>query len=304
LFGETLGCVSGNTPAHGEGFLEAFQFGFRGWGIRIVLGPLKFLVPKKKWHEAIVKSHRYADYYIDKALQYRDKFYTGEIDPSVTGNKQSGILLYNIAEKTGARIFLRNQVLQAVMASQDTTSNFIGNIFFLLARHPDIWQKIRKEILLVDGDLDFNRVMGMTYLQKVITEGIVPPPHILAHINPNFVREALRINPIFPTLGRAALRDTILPVGGGPDGLSPIFSPKGTRYDTSFYSLHHIPEIWGLDAEEFKPDRWDTIKPSAYEYVPFGGGMRTCLGQHKGDFGNFLRGRTHDARVSKDRKSR
>jgi len=248
LFGETLGCVSGNTPAHGEGFLEAFQFGFRGWGIRIVLGPLKFLVPKKKWHEAIVKSHRYADYYIDKALQYRDKFYTGEIDPSVTGNKQSGILLYNIAEKTGARIFLRNQVLQAVMASQDTTSNFIGNIFFLLARHPDIWQKIRKEILLVDGDLDFNRVMGMTYLQKVITEGIVPPPHILAHINPSLVLVALRIYLVFLTLGRAALRDTILPVGGGPDGYSPIFAPKGTRFDISFYSLHHLPEIWGPDA--------------------------------------------------------
>jgi hypothetical protein len=50
------------------------------------------------------------------------------------------------------------------MASQDTTSNLIGNVFFLLARHPDIWQKVRKEVLFVDGDLDFNRLMGMTYL--------------------------------------------------------------------------------------------------------------------------------------------
>jgi cytochrome P450 len=69
-----------------------------------------------------------------------------------------------MAEKTGDRAFLRNQVLQAVMASQDTTSNLIGNVFFLLARHPDIWQKVRKEVLFVDGDLDFNRLMGMTYL--------------------------------------------------------------------------------------------------------------------------------------------
>jgi cytochrome P450 len=221
-------------------------------GIRIVLGPLKFLVPKKKWHETIVKSHRYADYYIDKALQYRYKFLAGEIDTSVSGNKQSDILLYNMAEKTG------------VMASQDATSNLIGNVFFLLARHPDIWQKVRKEVLLVDGDLEFNRLMGMTYLQKVITEGIVPPPRVLAHINPNLVRVALRIYPVFSTLGRAALRDTILPVGGGPDGRSPIFALKGTRFDTSFYSLHHLPEIWGPDAEEFNSDRWDTIKPNSW----------------------------------------
>jgi cytochrome P450 len=189
----------------------------------------------------------------------------------------SDTLLYNMAEKTGDRIFLRNQVLQAVMDSQDTTSNLIGNVFFLLARHPDIWQKVRKEVLLVDGDLDFNRLMGMTCLQKVITEGIVPPPHI----NPNLVRVTLQIYPVFPTLGRAALRDTILLVGGGPDGRSPIFAPKGTRFDTSFYSLHHLPEIWVPDAEEFNPDRWDTIQPNAWEYVPFGGGMHICLGQQK-----------------------
>jgi hypothetical protein len=153
-----------------------------------------------------------------------------------------------MAEKTGDRAFLRNQVLQAVMASQDTTSNLIGNVFFLLARHPDIWQKVRKEVLLVDGDLDFNRLMGMTCLQKVITEGIVPPPHILAHINPSLVLVALRIYLVFLTLGRAALRGTILPVGGGPDARSPIFAPKGTRFDIPFYSLHHLPEIWGPDA--------------------------------------------------------
>jgi cytochrome P450 len=192
-----------------------------------------------------------------------------------------------MAEKTGDRIFLRNQVLQAVMVSQDTTSNLIGNVFFLLARHLDIWQKIRKEVLLVDGDLDFNRLMGMTYLQKVITEGIVPPSHILAHINPNLVCVALQIYPVFPTLGRAALRHTILLVGGGLDGRSPIFALKGTRFDTSFYSLNHLPEIWGPDAEEFSPDRWDTIKPNAWEYVPFGGGIHTCLGQQKATLETF-----------------
>jgi hypothetical protein len=89
------------------------------------------------------------------------------------------------------------------------------------------------------------------------------------------------------SLGRSALRDTILPVGGGPDGRSLIFAPKGTRLDTSFYSLHHLPEIWGSDAEEFKPSRWDTIKPNSWKYVPFGGGLHACLGQQKATLENY-----------------
>ena len=82
-------------------------------------------------------------------------------------------------------------------------------------------------------------------------------------------------------MNRVALRDTTLPVGGGPNGDSPIFVPAGTVFDTAFYVLHRLPSIWGSDAGDFNLDRWDTFKPGAWEFVPFGGGMRACVGQQK-----------------------
>ena len=82
-------------------------------------------------------------------------------------------------------------------------------------------------------------------------------------------------------MNRIALNDTTLPTGGGPDGKSPIFVHAGTMFDTAFFVLHRLPSIWGPDAEEFRPDRWATFKPQAWEYVPFGGGPRACAGQHK-----------------------
>jgi len=82
-------------------------------------------------------------------------------------------------------------------------------------------------------------------------------------------------------MNRVALRNTKLPVGGGPDRRSPIYVPAGTMFDTAFYVLHRLPEIWGSDADEFKPDRWDTFKPGQWEFVPFGGGGRMCAGQQK-----------------------
>lgn len=92
---------------------------------------------------------------------------------------------------------------------------------------------------------------------------------------------ALRLHPVFPQMNRVALNDTTLPVGGGSDGSSPIHIPAGTMFDTSWYVLHRLSSIWGPDAEIFKPERWNTFKPGAWEYVPFGGGPRGCVGRTK-----------------------
>ena len=75
-------------------------------------------------------------------------------------------------------------------------------------------------------------------------------------------------------MNRVSLTDTTLPVGGGPDGKSPIYVPKGTMFDTSYYVLHRLHSIWGPSAEIFDPDRWDTFKPGAWEFLPFGAGPR------------------------------
>lgn len=82
-------------------------------------------------------------------------------------------------------------------------------------------------------------------------------------------------------MNRVALRDTILPVGGGSDGRSPIYVSAGTGFDTAYYVLHRLPEIWGPDAGEFKPARWDIFQPGAWEFLPFGSGARMCGGQQK-----------------------
>ena len=82
-------------------------------------------------------------------------------------------------------------------------------------------------------------------------------------------------------MNRVALTDTTLPVGGGPDGRSPIYVRAGTMFDTAFYVLHRLPSIWGSNALEFDPERWNHFKPGAWEYVPFGGGPRGCVGRQK-----------------------
>ncbi|KAI6777585.1 Cytochrome P450 [Emericellopsis cladophorae] len=93
------------------------------------------------------------------------------------------------------------------------------------------------------------------------------------------VRETLRMYPPIPFNGRVAVCDTVLPRGGGPDGKAPIYVQKGRQIAYSVFPMHRRADLWGSDADEFQPDRWETARPR-FAYLPFSAGPRICPGQH------------------------
>ena len=90
--------------------------------------------------------------------------------------------------------------------------------------------------------------------------------------------------PIVPQNARQASADTVLPSGGGPDQQSPVFIPKGMLVGWNLYSMQRRTDLYGEDAEEFKPERWldedgkKGIRPG-WTFLPFNGGPRICIGQ-------------------------
>jgi cytochrome P450 len=89
----------------------------------------------------------------------------------------------------------------------------------------------------------------------------------------------LRLNPVVAMNWRQAERDTLLPRGGGPDESEPILVPKGTNVHFPQYVIHRLKKFWGEDANEFRPERWEEGHPHPWEYIPFNGGPRICIGQ-------------------------
>jgi hypothetical protein len=88
----------------------------------------------------------------------------------------------------------------------------------------------------------------------------------------------LRLLPPVPANGRFAIRDTVLPLGGGPDGKSPVFVAKGNRVGYVVHTMHRRPDFFGPDPDAFRPERWENAK-RGWEYLPFNGGPRICLGR-------------------------
>ena len=134
------------------------------------------------------------------------------------------------------------------------------------SHNPHIWQDLRAEALIIgDQPLTFELLKSLKLTKAVINE-------------------TLQLHLPASRISRAALRDTVLPVGGGPDGRSPLFVHKGQVVEMELYTLQRNPEYWGDNADEFKPERWGEGRPlweSKWQYEPFLGGMRMCPAQQQ-----------------------
>ena len=105
-----------------------------------------------------------------------------------------------------------------------------------------------------------------------------PPPTSTKSIPTLTLSPANRLLTTATLNQRQALRDFVIPTGGGADGCSPLFIAQGTVLEIHTRAMHRRPDIWGPDAEEFRPERWKDMRPG-FAYVVFSAGPRTCPGQ-------------------------
>jgi cytochrome P450 len=82
------------------------------------------------------------------------------------------------------------------------------------------------------------------------------------------VKEALRLQPVIPMVGRVLQQRTKI---GGLD------LPAGAFVAPSIYLVHRRPSLYP-EPERFRPERFVDFKPAAWEWLPFGGGIRKCVG--------------------------
>jgi cytochrome P450 len=148
-----------------------------------------------------------------------------------------------------------------VLGGRDTTAILMSAVMWEISRRPDMQGKLRQEIEETLGKRQpkMEDLKNMTYLNWLI-------------------KETLRLYPPVPMNFRRASRDTWLPLGGGCDGLAPIFVRKGQEVVYQIWSMHRRKDLWGEDAEIFRPERWGNARPK-FEFLPFNAGPRICLGE-------------------------
>ncbi|PVI08347.1 cytochrome P450 52A12 [Periconia macrospinosa] len=253
-----LGDIHGAASTFGPQFEESFS---RCLGK--ISGAGKFHVSRTKLEREFERDvkvvHDATDFRIEQAFEKR------KTDSTPLASEK--LFLNHLMDATDDLARIRSEILNNLMAGRDTTASMLSNAFSEIAKNPKIWKRLREEVCKLDGKPPTReQTLDMPYTRAVFLE-------------------SMRMYPQVPENGRIALHDTILPLGGGEDGKSPVFVPKGQLVLWSSYALHRRKDIYSEDCNEFKPERWlpqkdqEPLKPG-WAYLNFGAGPRLCLGQN------------------------
>ncbi|KAI9773731.1 MAG: hypothetical protein M1839_002029 [Geoglossum umbratile] len=288
LFGKSIGAQLelGGMDKHKTGspkrkmtFSEAHEIGSAWASFRFVipewawpLTALPFSPAYRRIKEATTLVSRVAGKFVKAALERRQQErWSRPSGPNMDGHRLYGgvgekfVLVEALAAEIEDPDLLRGELLHVLLASRDTTAYLLSWCFLLLSLHPNYFTRLRASVL--------------SHFPPDIPSLTITPSSLKA-CKPlsYFLHETLRLYPVAPINGRVAVRDTVLPTGGGPSGKEPVAIRKGQLVTYSVYVMHRRADIWGADADVFRPKRWEGRK-IGWEYLPFNGGPRLCLGQ-------------------------
>lgn len=164
--------------------------------------------------------------------------------------------------------YLRDIVINFLIAGRDTTAQALSWLFYNVGRHPEVERKIVDEIRVKLPGL-----MGSSANATPSMEQANELVYLEAAL-----RETLRLHPSVPFVNKKAVRDVVLSDG--------TFIAGGSIVGIPMYAMGRLPFVWGDDAAQFKPERWidqatgRIAAAPASKFVAFNAGPRTCLGMN------------------------
>ncbi|KAJ7016522.1 cytochrome P450 [Mycena alexandri] len=164
------------------------------------------------------------------------------------------------------------QIPTFFVAGHETTSTATALALYALSIHPSVQSKLREELLSLGTDNPtMDELNSLPYLESVI-------------------RETMRLYPPVAFTVRTAMEDDVIPLskpyldrnGRSYDSIS---VHKGTAIRIDIAAVHLDKDLWGDDAEDFRPSRWEHI-PDAASRIPsvwanllnFLAGPHNCIG--------------------------
>ncbi|PYM07076.1 MAG: hypothetical protein DMD82_06675 [Candidatus Rokuibacteriota bacterium] len=182
----------------------------------------------------------------------------GDLRPCARGPRRATRLLPRTAEDQQGRRLGDDQIVShliaLVLAAHDTSRSAMTWLLVELDRQPELVERLRAELAVARGALEYEQLGGLDLLERVI-------------------KEVERLHP---------------PISGAPRHVVEPFDfggchvPAGWRVYYSILFTHLMPEIW-TDPERFDPERFapprSEDEKTPFSLIGFGGGPRSCIGR-------------------------
>ncbi|EPS72790.1 hypothetical protein M569_01963, partial [Genlisea aurea] len=185
-----------------------------------------------------------------------------------TRKNSDDLLTSYISESDVTDKFLRDTVLNLMIAGRDTTSSALTWFIWLVSSHPDVESKILTELASLPNPPAGSPAAACRLFKPEELHNLVYLHCALC--------ESLRLYPPVPFQHKSPAAPAVLPSGH-------YVHPK-MKVLFSLYAMARMAYIWGEDCKEFRPERWINgrgkvnYEPS-YKFMAFNAGPRTCIGK-------------------------
>lgn len=166
LFGESTNCLTPDTPSElSVQFAEAFDRCQEYVGVRARLPWAGFLFQSSQFLHDVRLVNDFVDHYVRRGLLHSE-----HLDAEKSKGERY-VFLYELFKRTKDPVQIRSELLNVLLAGRDTTASLLGNLFFMLAKKPEIWEKLRREVLELGGTRPtYEQIKEMKYLRAALNE--------------------------------------------------------------------------------------------------------------------------------------
>ncbi|XP_021904393.1 cytochrome P450 704C1-like isoform X2 [Carica papaya] len=213
------------------------------------------------------KNLKVVDAFVYKLIHNKkERMHNAEDDSSM---KKDDILSRFLQVNDADPKYIRDTMLNFIIAGKDTTATTLAWFMYMLCKHPEIQEKVSQD---VKEAMKRREVTNLTELAAEMREETLENMHYLHAA----ITETLRLYPAVPVDAKFCLSDDTF-----PDGFD---VRKGDMVAYQPYAMGRMKFIWGDDAEEFRPERWlneegKFQQESPFKFTAFQAGPRICLGR-------------------------
>jgi cytochrome P450 len=170
LFGHSVGTLK-KTQSE-LGFAQAFHYAQKAIITRGTLGPLALFYRDRKADECNRVCRDFVQRFVDEAFQTIEvgTDYKAREEQAET-ERQKRIFSHELAARTSDKQRVLDELMNVLSAGRDTTASLLGNLFFMLAKNPAIWDKLRREVACLQGRTPtYEELRGLRYVQCCMNE--------------------------------------------------------------------------------------------------------------------------------------
>lgn len=152
-------------------FASAFDRSQRTIANGVALGPLAAFTHIWGFKKDRRNVHNFIDHFVQKALERHNNNTSSISQGSDDDQTHHETFIDRLIQQVQDPIRLRGEILNVILAGRDTTASLLSNLWFVLARRPDVWRKLREEIDFLEGQAPtLEQLKALKYLRYCINE--------------------------------------------------------------------------------------------------------------------------------------